>query len=88
MARSREELMDIISKVSFAMDDTRLFLDTHPDCKEAMEYFRKMQLIRKEALREYTDRYGAVCAYDMGPSDMWMWNDRNHPWLSSRKGGC
>lgn len=87
-AHSREELMSIISKTSFALDDTRLFLDTHPDCKEAMEFFKKMQRIRHEAMREYTDRYGAISGYDMGSSDMWSWNAGNFPWLLDKKGGC
>jgi len=28
---SKEKLMDIITKASFAMDDVKLFLDTHPN---------------------------------------------------------
>ena len=30
----KEDLMKIITQASFAMDDTRLFLDTHPNCTE------------------------------------------------------
>ena len=33
---SKEKLMDIITKASFAMDDVKLFLDTHPNCMEAL----------------------------------------------------
>ena len=33
---SKEKLMDIITKASFAMDDVKLFLDTHPNCMEAI----------------------------------------------------
>ena len=36
---SKEKLMDIITKASFAMDDVKLFLDTHPNCMEALEYY-------------------------------------------------
>lgn len=86
--RSREELMSIISRVSFAMDDTRLFLDTHPDCVEAMEYFKKMQHIRHEAMREYTERFGAMYGYNMGNHDTWTWNQGTPPWRMERKEGC
>ena len=87
-ARSREDLMDLISKVSFALDDTRLFLDTHPTCTEAMDFFKKMQHIRREAMKEYTERYGTISGYDMGSSDVWSWNAGNYPWLQDKKGGC
>ena len=37
----RRELMDWINVVSFAVDDVKLFLDTHPGCEEALEYFEE-----------------------------------------------
>lgn len=85
--RSREDLLDLITKVSFAMDDTRLFLDTHPDCVEAMDFFRKMMHIRHDLIEEYTERYGALVSYDMWDNDKWTWNDCNIPWLLNKKGG-
>lgn len=36
---SRRELMEWINVVSFAVDDVKLFLDTHPCDAEALEYF-------------------------------------------------
>jgi len=86
--RSREELMDILTKVSFAMDDTRLFLNTHPNCKEAMEYFHKMQRIRHEIMKELTERFGPISSYHVAECDEWQWNNLPHPWLSKKKGGC
>ena len=48
----RQELMNRINAASFAVDDVKLFLDTHPCDKDAMEYFEKNQEMRKCALRE------------------------------------
>lgn len=84
--KTRHELDMAIAKVSFAMDDTRLFLDTHPDCMEAMEYFKKLQYIRHGLLKEYTERFGTIYSYNIGDSDNWNWNCGEHPWASSRKG--
>ena len=39
----RQELMNRINAASFAVDDVKLFLDTHPCDKDAMEYFEKYQ---------------------------------------------
>ncbi len=86
--RSKEELMDLITKVSFVMDDTRLFLDTHPDCEEALEYFKKMHRIRHELIKEYTERFGQIVSYHIAEDNDWDWNRPPQPWNSSRKAGC
>ena len=33
----KKELLEWINIVSFAVDDVKLFLDTHPNCPEALE---------------------------------------------------
>ena len=86
--KTRKELDYAITKVSFAMDDTRLFLDTHPECIEAMEYFKKLQIIRHRLMKEYTERFGTIYSYNMGDSDNWSWNEGPFPWNSSKKGWC
>ena len=43
---NRLKLMKIINQASFAMDDVKLFLDTHPSCSEAIEYYKKVKKIR------------------------------------------
>ena len=47
----RQELMNRINAASFAVDDVKLFLDTHPCDKDAMEYFEKYQEMRKCSAR-------------------------------------
>ncbi len=54
----KEDLMKIITQASFAMDDTRLFLDTHPNCTEAITFHQKMEKVRQEAWDEYTKDLG------------------------------
>ena len=39
----RHELMEWINIVSFAVDDVKLFLDTHPCNTEALEYFEEFK---------------------------------------------
>lgn len=75
-------LLAAINKASFAMDDTRLFLDTHPDCTEALEYFKKMEHMRDEAIKEYEHHVGPMLAYhSAGDRDgCWFWNQGPLPW--------
>lgn len=84
---SRSELLDIIDKTSFAMDDTRLFLDTHPNSREALMFYTKMQEKRNMAIKEYTENYGPIRAYDVAPSDVWKWNMGPWPWQAGFREG-
>ena len=60
MADNRRELLDEINRVSFAVNDVTLFLNTHPDNQEALEYFEKCNKKRQAALRKYADQYAPV----------------------------
>ena len=76
----KAKLLKTIDEASFAMDDTRLFLDTHPDCSAAMQYFEKMRKIREKAMKEYTMKYGSLSSYGAQDTDEWMWNEGRLPW--------
>ena len=45
----RNELLEWINVVSFAVDDVKLFLDTHPCNMEALEYFEEFKKQRVQA---------------------------------------
>ena len=57
---SRQELLQWINAVSFAVNDVTLFLDTHPDDAEALEYFEEFRTQRTRALQEYSRNYGPL----------------------------
>lgn len=76
----KEELMKVITQASFALDDTRLFLDTHPNCQEALEYHKKMAKIRQEAWEAYTEKFGPLSFYEIENDDYWTWNKGPMPW--------
>lgn len=77
---NRLKLMKIINQASFAMDDVKLFLDTHPSCSEAIEYYKKVKKIRMDAVDGYTREFGPITAYDVDVKDYWNWNDSPLPW--------
>ena len=82
---NKAELMDIINKSSFAMDDTRLFLNTHPYDNEARNYFNKMEQIRNQAITTYEANFGPLKWYSPDTSSVREWNKGPWPWQS---GGC
>ena len=78
--KDRNALLHKISEASFAMDEARLFLDTHPNCKEALEYFQNMCAVREKMTKEYAAMYGAVGSYDCACNDSWKWVEYPWPW--------
>lgn len=84
MAVNRAELIDRINKISFVMDDLRLFLDTHTQSKEALAMYHEMACARDKAIEEYTNDFGPMNAYDSFDSKEWKWVDYPWPW----EGGC
>ena len=49
----RKDLLMQIGHASFAVDDVKLFLDTHPCDQNALAYFQEYSRMRNEALKEY-----------------------------------
>lgn len=82
----RKELLNWINVVSFAMDDAKLFLDTHPCDQDALDYFEEYKNQRMQALCEYAKYYGPLTLDTAHtPSQHWQWI--NHPW-PWQEGGC
>ena len=53
MNETARKLMKRINDASFAMDDVILYLDTHPDDRNALNYYRYVVALRKEAVKAY-----------------------------------
>ena len=83
----RKELLNHINQVSFAVDDVKLYLDTHPCDEEALAYFQEYSRQRNQALKEYAAYYGPLTVDTAGASctDRWNWTNEPWPW---QEGGC
>lgn len=82
----RKELLEWINVISFAVDDAKLFLDTHPCDQAAMEYFDEFKKQRVQALKEYAKYYGPLTLDSASTStERWKWIDDPWPW---QEGGC
>ncbi len=69
-----------IARVSFTMDELRLFLDTHPCDKEALSAFRELRKKREKLLESYEAQFGPMEAYRAGGTDKWNWVSQPWPW--------
>lgn len=80
MNRTREQLFHIINVSSFALDDLNLFLDTHPDCTDAITLYNQQKAIRTQAIREYTENFGPIDKYNVDTCQGWSWTETAWPW--------
>ena len=83
----RKDLLQWINVVNFAVDDVKLFLDTHPCDQNALAYFQEYSRMRNEALKEYAKYYGPLTIDTAAEScaDRWNWINEPWPW---QEGGC
>lgn len=82
----RADLLNHINAVSFSLDDARLFLNTHPNHPDALDFFKKYNLQRTSALKEYAKHYGPLTTDTADANqDCWKWINEPWPW---QKGGC
>ena len=78
---SRERLLRNVQEASFAVDEARLYLDTHPEDERAKVYFDKNNERRRRAMQEFEQQYGALLTDDIDAvKDGWTWIDDPFPW--------
>ena len=69
-----------LAQLSFALDDLRLFLDTHPDCCEALAMHDQIREKRNAVVKKYEACIGPVNFYDAGGTEFWNWVEQPWPW--------
>ena len=73
------ELMKRIKALSFAATEAQLFLDTHPECTSALEYYRDVVARLNEAMAEYSATHSPILAAQTN-GDSWSWAGPVWPW--------
>lgn len=78
--RAKKAALDEINKISFTIDELRLYLDTHPNCTEALQMIEHHCVHRATLIEDYTAKYGPMKAYKPSNENRWSWNDGPMPW--------
>lgn len=76
---NKADLMKKIQELSFAKVETELFLDTHPECKQALDYHHKIVDELDMAMSEYQNKYGPIVSGGV-IGDSWSWVEGAWPW--------
>ena len=85
---SRAELLCFINEVSFAAYDIMLYLDTHPDCSEALQRFQKYNELRSKALKIHAKSYGPLTLASVEDAGCSSWEWMMQPWPWELEGGA
>ena len=72
----RGELMALC----FAARELNLYLDTHPDDREAFELLRTVLRLKREGAEKYVKMYGPVRIEDLENAEGFTWLESPWPW--------
>lgn len=76
----RNQLMQTIRKLDFALYDLKLYLDTHNRCPKGLQLYRNYRNQREAAVQEYTRRFGPIEAIQSHAESEWEWIKGPYPW--------
>ena len=77
---TRAEALRRVQMYSFALDDTGLFLDTHPDNRAALTFYDDTRKKYLEAVEDYEMQFGPLTAKYYDVENGWTWVDAPWPW--------
>ena len=83
---NKEQMMNMIQSLDFAKCETALFLDTHPECKAALDYFHKISDELNLLVEEYEAKFGPLTVDGVG-NDSWSWVSSPWPWQMNHGDG-
>ncbi len=77
---SESRAMREVQKEAFAVYETALYLDGHPDDRRALRYYAEHEARRAEAVARYEKKYGPMTVCGVRSADRWTWVDDPWPW--------
>lgn len=76
----KAQLLRKIREYDFAIVETTLFLDTHPNNQKALSYYHKLKADRKKLVSEFENNFGPLTMYCNENKTKWDWITGPWPW--------
>lgn len=77
----QERMLREIGMIDFVVIEMTLYLDTHPNDRNAIEYFNHYIRLKNQALRDYAAKYGPLTLSTADSySKEWKWATKPMPW--------
>ena len=77
---NQKELYEWIMMLGFCAVDMMLYLDTHPDDEEALNYFNQCTALYNAAKQSYQEQFGQLNAFSEQERSSRDWNTAPMPW--------
>ena len=72
--------MQVLRALDFAIQETVLYLDAYPECRQALEYYHKLIEMRERVLSSYEKACGPMTMYGNKSQRSWDWVEGPWPW--------
>ncbi len=80
MLSQKEKLMRRIQAEDFAVYETVLYLDGHPENKKALAFYEKHLALLEALKNEYNQNFGPLTICDNRCDSDWQWVNGPWPW--------
>lgn len=77
--KERETLLSKLRAIDFALVELTLYLDTHPNCSQALDLYNDYRAQRLALADEYRCKFGPITKHDNNAST-WEWICNPWPW--------
>lgn len=79
---NKMKLLEEIRALSFALVETNLYLDSYPEDKEALAYFRRVRDELRAKTEAYERAFGPLTPMGATAENGWDWVETPWPWES------
>ena len=80
MMDERSALLKELQAEDFALYETALYLDAHPTCQSALNFYRQHKKAADALRSQYEALYGPLSLYGNNSATCWRWVDSPWPW--------
>ena len=77
---NNNSLLEQIRALSFVKVELELYLDTHPECAQALDYYTQTVNALDGLIEEYNNTSGPLYAAGAAGNDKWTWVNTPWPW--------
>ena len=78
----RSRMLRKVQQHGFAMIEAGLYLDGHPNCRKALDYFNRQRDNYMKCTHEFEEKYGPLTMFSDVNNDSLQWIQGPWPWES------
>ena len=78
--QSADAMLQEIRELSFVKTELELYLDTHPNCHTALDYYHRTTDALNDLMMKYQSMVGPLRAEGVVSNDNWTWVNTPWPW--------